>query len=197
MQLESFRIQNFRSIKDSGEIEVSRITALLGRNESGKSNLLLGLRTLNPVEGFAELNGTKDFPRHRRLSECSAWTPVVSSRWRLTSTEQAELTKQLPNAANVTHVTVGRPYGKTRSVGFSDLTPIPFDTAAIKAKVSEVVQAIKGVASALDPTNQASINTALAQFERASTTSSGKEKWASSFGVAEGPLNAGLKAGGI
>ncbi|WP_414643038.1 AAA family ATPase [Bradyrhizobium sp.] len=117
MHLESFRIQNFRSIKDSGDIQTSRITALLGRNESGKSNLLLGLRTLNPAEGFAELNRTKNFPRHRRLSECTADTQVVSSRWSLTTKEQAELVKLLPNASKVKHVEVGRCYARSeRSV---------------------------------------------------------------------------------
>jgi AAA15 family ATPase/GTPase len=50
VQLEWFQITNFRSINDSGEIRVERITALLGRNESGKSNLLLGLKSLNPPE---------------------------------------------------------------------------------------------------------------------------------------------------
>jgi len=55
MQLLSFRVQNYRSIIDSGEISVSRITALLGRNESGKSNLLRALHSLNPIEGFDAL----------------------------------------------------------------------------------------------------------------------------------------------
>lgn len=71
MKLESFRVWNFRSINDSGSINVSQITALLGRNESGKSNLLLALKSLNPIEGFAALNKIKDFPRHRRLEECT------------------------------------------------------------------------------------------------------------------------------
>ncbi len=197
MHLESFRIQNFRSIKDSGNIETSRITALLGRNESGKSNLLLGLRTLNPAEGFAELNQTKDFPRHRRLSECTPDTPVVSSQWRLTTKEQAELVKQLPNATNVTHVTVGRSYGKERTVSFLNLAPIAFDTSAIKATISAIVAAIKSAASALDVDKQAAINTALVQFEKASTTFDGREKWASNFTVAQGPMNESLKAGGL
>jgi predicted ATPase len=197
MQLESFRICNFRSIKDSGDIETSRITTLLGRNESGKSNLLLGLRTLNPAEGFAELNSTKDFPRYRRLSECTADTPVVSSRWKLTTKEQADLVKLLPNAASVTHVTVGRPYGKKRSVGFINLAPIAFDVAAIKATVTAIVQAIKTAAGALDATKQASINASVGQFERAAAVLENKEKWASSFTSAQGPLNESLKEGGI
>ena len=56
MHLESFEIKNFRSVTDSGRIDVSRITAMLGRNESGKSNLLRALHSLNPAEGFKALN---------------------------------------------------------------------------------------------------------------------------------------------
>ena len=44
MRLQSFSVTNFRSITDSGRVDVSQITAILGRNESGKSNLLRGLR---------------------------------------------------------------------------------------------------------------------------------------------------------
>ena len=197
MHLESFRIQNFRSIKDSGDIQTSRITALLGRNESGKSNLLLGLRTLNPAEGFAELNRTKNFPRHRRLSECTADTQVVSSRWSLTTKEQAELVKLLPNASKVKHVEVGRCYGKKRTVGFIDLAPIAFDTAAIKAMASVITLAIRTAAGALDVAKQTSIGAALLQFEKASTAFESKEKWASNFTSAQGPLNESLREAGM
>lgn len=49
MRLESFRITNFRSVSDSGWVNVSQITSILGRNESGKSNLLRGLPPVVPV----------------------------------------------------------------------------------------------------------------------------------------------------
>lgn len=55
MHIKSFQIQSVRSINDSSNIDASRITALLGRNESGKSNLLRGLHTLNPPECFVTL----------------------------------------------------------------------------------------------------------------------------------------------
>ncbi len=80
MRLESFRITNFRSVSDSGWVNVLQITAILGRNESGKSNLLRRLRSLNPAEGFTALKPIKDFPRHRRFEECTDETPVVDSR---------------------------------------------------------------------------------------------------------------------
>jgi AAA15 family ATPase/GTPase len=43
MQLRSFRVKTFRSVDDSGLIETDGVTALIGINESGKSNLLLPL----------------------------------------------------------------------------------------------------------------------------------------------------------
>jgi AAA15 family ATPase/GTPase len=61
MELIQFRITNFRSINDSGDVTVSKLTSLVGRNESGKSNLLLGLATLNPSGGRKPLNKIKDF----------------------------------------------------------------------------------------------------------------------------------------
>ena len=104
MKLISFQILNYRSINDSGEIAVGKLTSLVGRNEAGKSNLLLALQTLKPVGGPKDLIPIKNFPRHRRLSECGDDTPVVSTMWELDSKEQAELTAIFPRAAGVTHV---------------------------------------------------------------------------------------------
>jgi predicted ATPase len=39
MELTKFRVQNYRSVNDSGDIEVQQVTDLVGRNESGKSAL--------------------------------------------------------------------------------------------------------------------------------------------------------------
>ncbi|CAK3329735.1 hypothetical protein VCRA2128O94_300011 [Vibrio crassostreae] len=52
MKLTKFRVRNFRSINDSGEITTDNLTAILGRNESGKSNILLALQHLNPPGGM-------------------------------------------------------------------------------------------------------------------------------------------------
>lgn len=62
MQLKSFRVHNFRSVDDSGVIETDNVTALIGINESGKSNLLLPLWKLNPAKD-GELKATSDYPR--------------------------------------------------------------------------------------------------------------------------------------
>ena len=62
MRLTKFKVTNFRSVKDSGWVEVEGVTALIGVNESGKTNLLVPLWKLNPArEG--EIQPTSDYPK--------------------------------------------------------------------------------------------------------------------------------------
>ena len=62
MKLTRFRVTNFRSVKDSGWVDVDEVTALIGVNESGKTNLLLPLWKLKPArEG--EIQPTSDYPK--------------------------------------------------------------------------------------------------------------------------------------
>lgn len=62
MKLKRFRVFNFRSVEDSGWIETNDVTALVGTNESGKTNILLPLWKLNPAkEGL--ILPTADYPR--------------------------------------------------------------------------------------------------------------------------------------
>ena len=62
MKLTRFRVTNFRSVKDSGWVDVDDVTALIGVNESGKTNLLLPLWKLNPARD-GEIQPTSDFPK--------------------------------------------------------------------------------------------------------------------------------------
>mgnify|MGYP003345718610 FL=1 len=62
MRLKQFRVTNFRSVEDSGWIEAEKVTALIGVNESGKTNLLLPLWKLKPARD-GEIQPTSDFPK--------------------------------------------------------------------------------------------------------------------------------------
>ncbi len=62
MKLVKFKVTNFRSVDDSGWIEVDAVTALIGVNESGKTNLLLPLWKLKPARD-GEIQPTSDFPK--------------------------------------------------------------------------------------------------------------------------------------
>lgn len=62
MKLQQFRVINFRSVDDSGWIEAEKVTALIGVNESGKTNLLLPLWKLKPARD-GEIQPTSDYPK--------------------------------------------------------------------------------------------------------------------------------------
>lgn len=47
--LKRCKVENFRSVQDSGWIDCDTVTTLVGINEAGKSNLLLALWKLNPA----------------------------------------------------------------------------------------------------------------------------------------------------
>ena len=151
MKLFSFQIQNVRSINDSGPIEVSRITALLGRNESGKSNLLRALQSLNPPEGFQALNRVKDFPRHRRLEECTDRTPVFTKTWELDETDRAEFGELLPPASSLTKIRIGRLYcGSGPWVSLDGLKPPVLDSAKVKPGGKKVAAGLRARAEKVE-----------------------------------------------
>ncbi|MBT8167621.1 AAA family ATPase [Falsiruegeria litorea] len=62
MKLTKFKVTNFRSVEDSGWIDADNVTALIGVNESGKTNLLLPLWKLKPAQD-GEIQPTSDYPK--------------------------------------------------------------------------------------------------------------------------------------
>src|ERR1700738_1048297 len=62
MNLIRFRVTNFRSVEDSGWIDVDDVTALIGTNESGKTNILLPLWKLHPAREV-KIDLLADYPR--------------------------------------------------------------------------------------------------------------------------------------
>lgn len=62
MKLSKFKVTNFRSVADSGWLDVDNVTALIGVNESGKTNLLLPLWKLKPAQD-GEIQPTSDYPK--------------------------------------------------------------------------------------------------------------------------------------
>ena len=55
MKIKKFRIRNFRSIIDSGEVSLDRkITLLIGKNEQGKTNILRGLESFDREYKYSE-----------------------------------------------------------------------------------------------------------------------------------------------
>ncbi len=91
MNLISFRTVRFRNILDSGTIEVdTRVTCLVGKNESGKTNILHALHALNPALND-RLFDEQQYPRwlqkeHQRSGDYESAVPI-SATFALTDEE--------------------------------------------------------------------------------------------------------------
>jgi energy-coupling factor transporter ATP-binding protein EcfA2 len=142
MRLTRFRVKNYRSVNDSGSIEVRDRTALVGRNESGKTNLLLALASLKPPGGMEELTFVKDFPRDRLRDEFSENITVLETAWELTDREMEDLTDIFPRARGVREVTVSRRYQARRAVGFVGLPALAVDANMVSESLSGIQRSV-------------------------------------------------------
>lgn len=93
MKLKSIQVRNFRCVEDSGPFTVSDVTALVGKNESGKTALLAALEKLNSASktraNFTEL----DYPRRkwRPGDALPVDPPAIFTNWVLTDSDVAEM----------------------------------------------------------------------------------------------------------
>ena len=62
MKLTRFQVYNFRNVHDSGPIDTTKITAFVGQNEAGKSNLFEALYRINPFDGQTAYDLKEDWP---------------------------------------------------------------------------------------------------------------------------------------
>lgn len=62
MKLTHFKVTNYRNVWDSDWIEVGDITAFVGQNEAGKSNLFEALYRINPFSSGEAYNIDEDWP---------------------------------------------------------------------------------------------------------------------------------------
>ncbi|WP_367540397.1 AAA family ATPase [Streptomyces globisporus] len=70
MQLTQVRSRLFRNIVDSGDVDIARdVTALVGKNESGKTALLSAIYRFNPVYSEDSFALGQDYPRWRKVKD--------------------------------------------------------------------------------------------------------------------------------
>src|SRR4051812_46390121 len=95
-----YRVQNFRNINDSGWIALERVTAFVGRNESGKTTLLKALHKFNPATAES-YNPQREFPRDRYTREfrkAADW-PVCSVAFEIDGELKTKIEAVLGGAA--------------------------------------------------------------------------------------------------
>ena len=123
LKLTRARVTDYRSIDDSGWVDIDDVTCLMGKNESGKTAFLAALKKLNPVEGAGGNFDLKDYPRkgYVKYRRRHATDPavVVRAQFRLDDEEVREIeteygTGVMPSSL----VTVSKDYNNTRMWDF-------------------------------------------------------------------------------
>lgn len=117
MRLKSFRIQMYKCIIDSGWIEVTPLTALIGKNESGKTSLLKSLYKFNPFKKEEVYSLETEWPRRFRKKR-NADQVVCSTRFELTDQELTELSSLTGQTVTEKEVELSRTYSGKLTVHF-------------------------------------------------------------------------------
>lgn len=122
MKLSSYCVYNFRSIEDSGWIECSDTTTLVGVNESGKTNLLKALWKFNPVrEGEIDILHDMPVTLLSELRDKKEEVKFISVKFILEENDNKEL-EALTNSEidGLEYVIVTRYYDGKYKVSFSE-----------------------------------------------------------------------------
>ena len=97
MKLTKVRVQNYRSVEDSGEFEIGDLTCLVGKNEAGKTALLSAMRGFRPSQTF-EFDEPIDYPRRfsTRFDDRheDGTAEVIRTWWRLETTDMVAVEKR-------------------------------------------------------------------------------------------------------
>jgi energy-coupling factor transporter ATP-binding protein EcfA2 len=141
-------VQNFRSVVDSDWIEVERVTALIGVNESGKTNLLLPLWKLNPArEG--EIRPTSDYPKgyFGAVRENPENYDFILAEFEVPLESVAKLAAMTGvDAEKLDVVQVGRDFANQTLVRFPKFVPVrEIDSTELKSQSDEAKSDILGM----------------------------------------------------
>lgn len=127
MKLETVHVTNFRSAEDSEEFSVGPVTCLVGKNEAGKSAILLALAALNPhTVSPAVFDKERDYPRRSLIQygekHKDAEAIAIKTTWQLDLTEMEQIAAVVgPEVMTSNIVTISRRYQKPIEVEVKQL----------------------------------------------------------------------------
>src|SRR5437867_8282011 len=106
MKLKRFRVQMFKCVLDSGWVDVTDLTVLVGKNEAGKTSLLRALHKFNPFDP-EPYSIPREWPRGHR-GERSDSQIVCSAEFELAAQEIADLKQITTEKLDATKLVVTR-----------------------------------------------------------------------------------------
>jgi predicted ATP-dependent endonuclease of OLD family len=144
-QLKKFRVTKFRSVKDSGWIDVNNTTCLVGTNESGKTNLLLALWKLNPAND-EEIDPLSDYPRKEYVdfAKTNGNEVFISAEFEVNQSLAENLSSQTGFHTEITkNVKVSRNYNGEYSYEFGKTNIDNIGAIELKSFLSKMIEDYK------------------------------------------------------
>ena len=140
MRVKQVRVQNYRSIRDTGWFDVElKKTILVGPNEAGKTAILRALQQINAPTDVEPLNPLRDYPRAlyndistKRIDPANI--PVATVEFSLEPDDKAVI----PEDFHTSTYTVGKWLNNKRWHNFSGCAPTP-SVASIKKDLTRLV----------------------------------------------------------
>jgi predicted ATP-dependent endonuclease of OLD family len=149
MKLKRVQVQNFRSIVNSGNVDIEdRVTVLIGKNEQGKSNFLKAIASFTPKRIYAP----NDLPNHLRpqLEEQKPGDIPIVSLWLAPDPSDVEVLREaIPTMKDVKEFKAVRYYDGHYAyhcvISGGTEKPVEFSPP----KITSLVEELKGHAESL------------------------------------------------
>ena len=149
MKLNAAQVQNYRSIVDSGVVEIDgRLTVVIGKNEQGKTNFLRALYSFNPETGYTP----NDLPTHLRAKledKDKSEIPIVSLWIVPSDADQDSLKNLVPHISEIKTFKITRNYD-----GYYDYRALTsqggeIEVAFTEPDTSKIVESLREEAKSL------------------------------------------------
>src|SRR6266478_2820607 len=151
MRLKAFRVKNYKTVLDSGRVEIgTNVACLLGKNEAGKSAVMQAFWKFNNVSG-AKFDRLLDLPAEFFARLRSKDPEVVVLEFSLEDHDKTDFLREFPAlSAAPEAVTIHSTYDNKRTVDVA-LAYTPARYGPVAARVKATITALKTLEGTAQP----------------------------------------------
>ena len=145
MKIIRARVNNYKSIDDSSWVDMEDVTALVGKNESGKTAFLQAIRKINSIAGAEDQFSIMDYPRkgyirYKKIHETNP-SVVAMAEFRLTTDEIQELESNFGEGvlnSDIVQISVNYNNERIWNIPTTDAPSTPPSSFNIPSDISEI-----------------------------------------------------------
>ena len=145
MKIIRARVNNYKSIDDSSWVDMEDVTALVGKNESGKTAFLQAIRKINSIAGTEDQFSIMDYPRkgyirYKKIHETNP-SVVAMAEFRLTTDEIQELESNFGEGvlnSDIVQISVNYNNERIWSIPTTETSSTPPSSFNIPSDTSEI-----------------------------------------------------------